>query len=470
MPPRTVSFEDQVKQLVQLVTHIPKNLATKKALGEILVIASQIPSQFFPSDFADKVAKAFSVDVIEMRKIFSAPVGGPAVLAAASDDFEKLVPPFGWLHDYIEYTRNTEPPTVFHFFSAMCVLGATLGRRINFPRGNGDIFPNLNVVLVAPAGKCKKTTACNLAVNLYRAIGGHLLADKVTPEAIIESFKGQATATGLIYAPEWAVFLGKQQYMEGLVPMLTSLFDCPETWTSSTIMRATTVLNKVAINHLAATTTDWMQTSITKDAFSGGFMSRLLFIVQHDTPRSFPLPPPLDAAMKKRLIDGLMSMQRITNGVVSLDVAAERWYIHWYKSRTTNEIERQLSGYFERKPDRLIQIAMILQVAEDPKNLVLGESVLRHAEAILNWIERLLPSTFSELAATAIGEDQQRLLKQIRAKHGEITHSDWVKMNRTRLSSDTLRKCVETLKQAGMVVFDTSKQKYYLLPAGWKED
>lgn len=453
-----LSFEDQMATLVALVKNLKPVQLIPKALEEILNHARGVPPQFIPTEFASFLSTKFQVDVASISSILNSNAHIPL------DDFDALVPSSGWLCDYVEYTRQTEPPTVFHFFSGLTILGATLARRIYFPRGSGDIFPNICCVLVAPPGRCKKTTACNLAVNLFRRIGGNVLADKITPEAIVDSFQQQATATGLIYAPEWSVFLGKQQYLEGLVPMLTALFDCPSVWSSTTVMRGTSQLHNVALSHLAATTIDWLQTSTTKDAFSGGFMSRLLFIVQHTTRRSFPLPPPLSASLGKKLVDGLLALQHIV-GEMTLASDAERWYVQWYTKRSSSLTEKHFVGYFERKPDRLLQLAMIMNAAEDSKNFTLSLRTLQTAERILLWIEHFLPSAFEELSASVVGDDQLRLLKQLR-KRGDLGHSEWLRLNTSKMGSEMFRKYLETLKQAGFVAYDHTRHRYFILPAG----
>lgn len=457
--PKTLS--EQAQELEALIGVLHPDRATQANYDELIGLAREIPQQLFSGGFTLSVALKFNVPVqqvnddLDIRK-YAASVQIP---------FDDLVPKTGWLNDYIKYTQFTEPPTVFHFFSAMCVVGATLGRRLSMQRGAGDIFPNVNVVLVAPAGKCKKTTACNLAVSLYRGIGGNVLADKLTPESLVEAFKQMASASGLIYAAEWAAFLGRQQYMEGMVPMLTALFDCPAVWSSATIMRGTTQLQNVSISHLAATTIDWMQTSVTRDAMAGGFMSRLLFIVQHDTPRLFPFPPPLDPAMRKSLIDRLASMQHC-NGIVGFAKDAYEWYADWYTQRKSESVERHFAGYFERKPDRMLQIAMVLNASVNVRNYTLSLETLQQAKAILDWIEAFLPGAFSELSQSAVGDDQGRLIKQIRNHNGTLGHSEWLRMNTSRMNADMFRKSIETLVQAKMVVFDDQKRRYYLMPGG----
>lgn len=451
-----LSFEDQVDNLVKLLQAIPAARATPKAYGEFMSFAVGIPPKFFPQTFTADIARVFNEKVEDVNKVL---LSGQGTIIP---DFDTLVPRHGWLKMHVEWTRKTEPPTVYHFFAAMCVLGAVAGRRVKFPRGSGDLYPNLNVVLVSPPGKCKKTTACNLAVKHYQTIGMNLMADKVTPEAIVGAL--QPTAQGLIYAPEWAVFLGKQQYNEGLVPMLTALFDCPDVWESRTIARGVVQLKDVALSHLACTTIDWMQTSITKDAFAGGFMSRLIFVVQHDSPRKFALPPPKDPAIAQKLVDHLLKLQHVT-GDFSLAKDAEDWYVHWYENRTSAILDKQFAGYFERKPDRLLQIAMLLTLSESLTSLVITKAILEHAEKILLWIEHWLPSAFAEMSGTLAGDEQGRILRQLR-QHKELNYSDWLRMNTGRLETQLFKKYVETLKQAKLIAVDHTRHRYYILPAG----
>jgi hypothetical protein len=455
------SLEEQALLLVQLVRSLPPERATRRALAEVLAFVADIPRKFLPPELPEAIAATFKLPLAEAQAALN-----HAGRRTPPEDFEDLVPPSGWLRDYVEYTRQTEPPTPFHFFAGLTVLGATLARNVYFPRGSGNLFPNICTVLVAPPGRCKKTTACNLAVNLYRRVGGFVLADKITPEALVEAFKTRQSATGLIYAPEWSVFLGRQRYLEGLVPMLTALFDCPDIWSSGTVLRGDVQLFRVALSHLAATTPDSMQTSIMRDAFGGGFMSRLLFIVQHETPRSFPLPPPLDQKLARKLLDGLSQLQR-THGTFTLTPDARQWYETWYASRrAATPTERNLAGYFERKPDRLLQLAMVLELSADPHALAISDNTLRRADRLLSWLEHFLPDVFAELSATTVGDDQLRLLQQLRKAQGELGHSEWLRMNTNRMNAEAFRKCVETLQQARLIAFDPVKRRYYLLPAG----
>ncbi|MHA1632702.1 MAG: hypothetical protein ACTSXC_07865, partial [Candidatus Freyarchaeota archaeon] len=207
-----------------------------------------------------------------------------------TEPFEPLIPKTGWLREYYEYTLGSEPPAVFHFMSALTVLGASLERNVYFDKGFYRVYPNVATVLIAPTGKCRKTSATNIALGLARAVGVNVLSERITPEALVTGLSGREEATGLVYAPELAVFLGRQKYLEGMVPLLTTLFDCPDTWVSKTIGRGETPLAHVALSFLGASTLEWFLEALPREAFSGGFMARLLFVVQEETDREFALP------------------------------------------------------------------------------------------------------------------------------------------------------------------------------------
>lgn len=390
-------------------------------------------------------------------------------------DFEELVPSSGWLRDYIEFTRQTEPPTVFHFFAGLVAIGTALRRNVYVRKGHYSVFPNLCVVIVAPSGKCRKTSACNIARDLLQAAGVSVISDKATPESLVEAFRGQDSACALLYAPELAVFLGKQKYQEGMVPMLTSLFDAPKEWSSLTIGRGELKLTNVALSFLGASTLDWIQTAIPREAFGGGFMSRLLFVIQEDTPRSFPIPPPPNEDLRRKLFRGLISLTK-ARGEISMfqgNPTTLKWYEDWYnKKRDSGHDERQFAGYSERKPDHLIRLAINLVASEfaggTRTDLQIGVEHLERALRILDWLELWMPATFEAFTQSAVGEDHERMKRQLKNHGGSLEHSKWLRLNSNKMDARLFRERVDTMRQARLIDFDQKSKSYYLTPEGWK--
>jgi hypothetical protein len=190
-------------------------------------------------------------------------------------------------------------------------------------------------------------------------------------------------------------------------------------------------------------------------------------VVQEDTPRSFPLPPPMDPVRKSRLVKHLVTLGT-TKRNMKLTPGAETWYRGWYNSREERGTEeKQFSGYFERKPDHLLRLAMILSVSEDVEG-VLEKRHLEQSLKILNWIEKNLPNAYDQLAQTSVGEDARRLIDQLKKHSGNLKHSDWLRKNSMRMKAREFKEHVATLMETRLIDFDSVNKVYYLTPEGWK--
>jgi len=456
---KKVSDGQRISEMMRILQKMQPEQATAERYETVIGWVTALPEDKRPPVLGQAIANAFNKTPEEVDLTFRQ--------RDRRTEFDLLVPKSGFLHDYVEWTRNTEPPTAFHFFVAATVLGASLGRNVSFDKGAYQVYPNLCIIVVAPTGRCRKTSACNLGTSMYVQSGGLMLADKLTPEALVEALKDKANAAGLIYAPELAVFLGKQKYNEGMVPLLTALFDCPKEWTASTIGRGDVTLTNVALSALLCSTIDWMQTAIPKDAFGGGFMSRFLFVVQESTPRVFPLPPPLNSDVKKFLAKALQNAKMKT-GNFSLTPNGHEWYDHWYRTRGAQHGDKQYAGYFERKPDHMIRLAMVMKVAAVPGELTLSAEDLQAAERILVWLEQWLPSTFDEMTTNATGEDQTRIMRHLKQAGGQLEHSSLLRKNSSKMNAEQFRRAMTTLREAKLVELDGPSHTYFLTAEGWQ--
>jgi hypothetical protein len=240
------------------------------------------------------------------------------------------------------------------------------------------------------------------------------------------------------------------------VPMLTALFDNPAVWRSATIMRGEAELHNVGLTMLAASTLDWIQTAIPRDAFGGGFMSRLLFVVQESTPRCFPIPPPLDEKQRIDLIKRLRLATQL-RGEFSMSPEAATWFFAWYRALDEKAADnKHFAGYYARKPDQLWRLAMLLAVSGGARqgSMVLTEQHFRAALGILDWVESFLPGTFDQLGESSVGNEQMAIIKQLKNAGGACKHSDLLRKNTRRMNSQQFRQFTDTLRAAGLVEYD----------------
>jgi len=277
------------------------------------------------------------------------------------------------------------------------------------------IYPNIYALLVAPTGRCRKSTAINIGMKILRRAQLDeikIVGPKITPEALVKTARRETAildkendvikpsfpdSVNLIFVPELAVMLDKRDYNAGMVPLLTDLFDCPDDWSDSTIGRGEQKLRKVFISTLFASTQRWLRTLLPRSAFAGGFMGRLFICVMDGTERCFPTPIPPDQTL---MGSAILQLQRVGQGrgefIWTKDT--QRWFSDWYmtnKKELESSFDERISSYLERKQITLIKFAMILAVNDGRSELKVDD--FRAALSIIEMFEEDTFRLFSQI-------------------------------------------------------------------------
>jgi hypothetical protein len=246
-----------------------------------------------------------------------------------------------------------------------------------------------------------------------------ILASKFTPEDLISRLETidvrgtvvKKSAEGFMYASELTVLLSKQKYNDGLIDLLTDFADAPDSWSYSTKGGGKIELYNVLLVMLACSTSEWLGDAIPQRAFGGGFLARIIFIVQDQTKRFFDIPEEQDEGIKNELISFLQKV-RSTTGIFGFAESGREYYRQWYVTNRDAVGDLRLNGYTERRPDHLLRVAMLLSISEEG-DLLLSEDVLRRAESILLAVEPSMGDALNEVNSSSSGRDTIRVYKLI---------------------------------------------------------
>src|SRR5687767_14530885 len=77
-----------------------------------------------------------------------------------------------WLKAYMEYTRDSESPTPFHFWTGVWTVAGALRRRVWIDMRKYQWTPNFYIILVGPPGIAAKSTSIRAGVHLPRKVEG----------------------------------------------------------------------------------------------------------------------------------------------------------------------------------------------------------------------------------------------------------------------------------------------------------
>jgi hypothetical protein len=292
-----------------------------------------------------------------------------------------------WLEDYLALTDNTEPPDIFRRWVGISCLASVLQRKVYLSRSDDlTIYPNLYIVLVAPPGKARKGTSMKVGFKLLTepAMQVVLSAEATTREALIRALNNSRLfyrnnegfeiphSSLTIYSPELAVFLGNgstQMYSD-----LTDWYDCRDVWNYETKQKETSdELRNVWVNLIGATTPALIQKTIPPDAIGGGLSSRMIFIYANRKGKIVPNPKTTDSERTLRA-DLLTRLEEIhlLAGEFQTTPAYEELWEKWYVSIEDKPPfqDDKFAGYFERRPEIVLKLSLIMHVSREPTKIV----------------------------------------------------------------------------------------------------
>lgn len=386
-------------------------------------------------------------------------------------DFRALIPMTGFIGEYMRYTDLQESPGSYHFWIGMCVLSAILQRRAYISKGVYNVYPNLFMILVAPSGRCRKSRALSLGVDLIQDFDFmNIVADKTTPESLLEALmigtqglsrtedmaQGvinlQVDSVGFIKAGELSVFLNKQSYTAGMVNLLTDLFDCPKSFKYLTRNKRPIELNNVAVTFVGASTPEWLATSLPEAAFEGGFMSRIIFVVKNYKDRTIALPRDPEPGQYESLRRKLIEVRKLCRGRMELSHSAREWYIDWYSELDATPLEdEQLGGFLERKPDTILKVATLLNASDDPENKIISVETLKKAETLVSWTQARMFKAFKNVEMSRAGSFRSKIMEIIE-QNGEISRRALMRKFGSKISNvKELEDIMGVMVEAGEV-------------------
>ena len=370
-----------------------------------------------------------------------------------------------WLDSYIECTQLSEPPEIFHIWTAVSTVASALERKCVIHWGPINFYPNMYIVIVAPSGKARKGTAMSYGKNLISRLGIHMAAESITREAlvqelnnakdsVIDEFTGTPTfhSSLTVCAPELVVFLGYNQ--QQLMMDLTDWYDCghgPEgRWTYRTKTQGNDELMGVWLNLIGATTPDLLRSTLSLDAIGGGLTSRIIFVYAPDKKCSIP-DPTISPKMKALWEDLYYDLEQIhmLRGQFKPTPEFINLWKEWYITQDSKEIfkEQPLQPYIERRPVHVMKLSMIMSACRKNCTMNLTYGDLNRAIGLLEYTEKNMPKVFAGVGKSKDADVLSKVMTAIgTAPEGRITKTDLMQRFYQDADERVMNAIIDTLK------------------------
>lgn len=367
-----------------------------------------------------------------------------------------------WLEGYMQYTDNQESPDLYHKWCAVHLIAANLQRKCYLNWGYITFYPNFYIVLVGPAGKCRKGTAMGPAYHMLRELGIKIAAEAITREALIRELK-QSNGTQIdpitgkmylhsslsIFSPELVVFLGHNNAQ--LLSDLTDWYDCRERWTYRTKNMGTDEIVGVWVNLLGATTPDLIQSTLPHNAIGGGLTSRMIFVFEEKKRKTVPIPfisndiKSLGEVLLRDLeqINMISGEFRITSKFLDL-------WVDWYSAADAKPPfkDPRFAGYIERRPTHILKLSLIMNVMRADGNQTITDVDLQSAIDLLLETEVNMPKTFGGVGKSQNVDVTNKVIAYV-AEQKEVRRSELVRIfyhDADRMVMDNVLRTLETMQ------------------------
>lgn len=377
-----------------------------------------------------------------------------------------------WVHAYLAYTQEQESPEHFHIWVALSCIAGALRRQVYFDMGYFKIYPNMYAVLVAPPGKCKKSTAMDIGREILIQVPGlHFSPDSTSRERLITDLAqsyadGQSAMTG--HSSEFASFLSTSG--ENMVEFLTDIFGCPTEWQHRTKTSGTTKIKQPFFNLLACTTPDDLARKMSINAVGIGLTSRVVFVYGHQ-PRIRDAIPKLSEdqkALRELLLHDLTTISQIKGEYIFADKEVEKFYNEWYREHLTNPNptgDPRLAGYYERKHVHWIKASMCVAASMSDET-VLTQEHMNLGMAALEMVEPDMQQVFAGVGRNPLQADANAVWVELLSREEGVTEEEIVSRLRYSLRMDEITEVLSVFVKMNKIFFDTKTQKYY--PKGAK--
>lgn len=397
---------------------------------------------------------------------------------------------------YFEYTRDTEPPIIYHRWTYINLLGASIGRKAFLRHGHFRVFPNLYTMLIGePAAR--KSTSIKMGKKLFAAAGfSKFAADKTSKEKFLLDLEGlevddsqqfdsrgkskakydAITAENLWGRPEEdrtirEVFIVADEFNEfagaGNLEFYTTLgnfwdFDSPDQSFTQRLKNSRSVsIYQPTISILAGNTPDLFARAFPPEAIGSGFLSRLLLIHGEKSGRKITFPRVPSQELAASIISYFQTLLLHEFDEVTLSSAA-RAFLHEIYQNEEPLSDTRFKGYNGRRFTQLLKLCIIISCAQFQTEIT--ENDVLYANTILTHAELLMPKALGEFGKSKNSDVVNKIVNIIEASIRPVTMVEIHRQTHRDISQRELQEQLQSLLAANKLQLVSGKRLNGFLP------
>ncbi len=413
----------------------------------------------------------------------SQPDGSGTLAAKFRNDFVKL---------YLETVEDTESPRLFHVWSLLGTIGASLGRRSFFMDGPEKIYTNEYILLVGPPA-VRKSSAIKIACGFLRQATSVRFAPDDTAgqrQGLITAMLGDpedadeevALINGHKMTPEFlsglemkfvdredehALFAAASEFASligtnnrDILTFLIKVYDGEDY--QYRLAKTKETLNHPLLSILGATTPTSIADTFPPQAIGGGFMSRIILVYSDKKYKMVPRRRSFNEAHVREIQRRLSHVAYNMRGEFTETPAAALLFdkLYSYQPRIS---DNRFIYYVERRQAHLRKTAFCLAAARLSGAIDVQD--VEEAHGLLELTEMNMTDALGEFGLSPVAMAKQRLVEFIRLTKKAIdANTLWVVMQRDMNQRDFRAALADLINARKLVEVSTADGPGYAVP------
>lgn len=400
-------------------------------------------------------------------------------------DIEDIPNEFLRLH--LKYTEATEPPKVFHAWSAITAIAACMQRHLFLETGIGIIYGNMYVWLVGPPGT-RKGHAIKPAIKMMQQAtevrfapddtGGQrqglitaMIEDDIDTSGVDEAAALDIENLGdvemnvdpvnrhvlFVNATELGSFLGQNNL--DLTRFLIKMWDGEDY--DYRLRKSRDTLEQPLMTMLAGTTPTDISDLLPPAAIGQGFMSRCILVYAPHKEKVVPLS---QAALDNKYVNELEKIYKNVfynlRGSLTVSTSATKLLDKIY-SQEVKLNDTRFIYYTERRHTHLIKLTMALCATRGSMQIETDD--VETAQLLLTETEKRMPEALGEFGLSPIAVSQNKMLEYLRyAKEIVSERVLWAVMQRDMKLIDFKNALSALINSDKITAVDTKTGRGYV--------
>ena len=360
-----------------------------------------------------------------------------------------------FIENYRVYSSGNETPEIMHIWSGLSALAGACEKRMWIDQHFFQLYLNLYVILIGPAGVVAKSTSMGLALKMLKEAGFNVLEGAVLKEKIIEDMEAMVRESPLGFQHASVTYVANELNVMlssgvDMVKFLVDIYDKGDSYVYKTKKSGQYEIPHPAFNMIAAAVPQWFGDYVASDLGSTGFLARCIIVYEEEKRGSYPKLRYTEEqkVARQKCMEIIYAVSQM-NGEVPMSKEADDYFCEWYNNQKHAPTrDYRINSYIERKNKiHVLKIAALMAIGDLRQEIT--ELDIKRSVDLLDWTEKKMRLAYVIAGANKLAPYIHQIISIMESNGGKMDVQEVVRTFCHELSIDEIRELMTTVEDMG---------------------